>query len=124
MGVSEDAKDKKAPAVKELTAAGVDAALYRGSVKRPTFIDKDKSLSSAFDTEAAREAVKKQVNFKEQYLLLFAWSGSGQDKLEFDVNDTEVIFAFTPGRTRDLRRHAHLFVLPKGATWKVIEQKP
>jgi hypothetical protein len=47
-------------------------------------------------------------------VLVFAWRGSGQDKLEVDVMESypeQLRFVYTPGRTRDLRPHVAVFVV-------------
>ena len=53
---------------------------------------------------------------------MFAWSGSGQDMVAVkgDTKDgkTALTVSFTPGRTRDLRPHVKLFVVPKDAEIK------
>jgi len=66
--------------------------------------------------EAAKIAA--EVDFSKDYLLVFAWKGSGKDKLDFDVKaekaEMHVTFKYFPGATADLRQHRHLFVVQKG----------
>jgi len=52
---------------------------------------------------------------------LFAWGGSGGDKLAHKMSDDGkmVNFTFTPGLTRDFRPHVRLFAIPKDAAFKV-----
>jgi len=62
------------------------------------------------------------VDFNRQHVLLFAWSGSGRDKLTYEVLESvpeQVAFTYQPGRTRDLRRHAYAFALRNDVTWKM-----
>ena len=57
-----------------------------------------------------------------QVLLLFAWRGSGQDRLEYQLQPSpagEIVFFFSPGRTRDLREHHKVFVLRADVAWSV-----
>lgn len=69
------------------------------------------------------EAIEKQVDFTKEHLLLFKWSGSGRDKLEFSVEEGKdgpvVVFKLTPGLTRDLRQHSRLFAVSKSAAFRV-----
>lgn len=84
-------------------------------------------LASAEDakkyfTGDALTALNKAVNWDKQVVLVFAWRGSGQDKLEArteqdDQGKTSVVFAYTPGRTRDLRPHTYVYGVRKGVTW-------
>lgn len=57
------------------------------------------------------------VDFKKQKLVLLKWAGSGQDRLETKLvqngKKTTLEIQRFPGRTRDLRTHTHVFVLPK-----------
>jgi len=63
-----------------------------------------------------------RVDLEKQVVLIFAWSGSGQDRLEYTVAESDpeqITFQITPGRTRDLRQHQHLYLLRKNVTWSV-----
>jgi hypothetical protein len=68
-------------------------------------------LTKAYGKDVA-DAVAKEVNFKKEYVVVHAWSGSGGDKLEMKVEGKKVTFHRTLGRTRDLRRHLKVFALP------------
>lgn len=89
----------------------------------PTVIANDEQLTKAIKDEAAAAEAKKAVDFKTEKVLYFAWAGSGQDKLTFTTAEgkqgPEVTFTYTPGRTRDIRKHAKLFAVPKDATFKI-----
>ena len=59
--------------------------------------------------------------------MFFAWAGSGRDKIDFKVEKgkkgPEVVFTYERGLTKDLRRHYHLYAVPKDATWRVVDKK-
>ena len=62
------------------------------------------------------------VDFSQQCLLVFAWRGSGQDKLDYSVAESfpeQVAFAYQPGRTRDLRPHVKVFAVRANVNWSV-----
>jgi hypothetical protein len=62
----------------------------------------------------------KQVDFNSQIVLLFAWQGSGQDKLDYTIAESfpeQIKFTFTPGRTKDLRQHIQIYALRNNVTW-------
>lgn len=114
-----DPKDLKAPKAREITVKGLPTS-RDGQVAKPTKITDDAELKKAIPDDDARKEIAKQVNLKKEYLLLFQWSGSGQDKLTFETaKDGEVAFTHQRGLTRDFRMHARLFALPKGAKYKV-----
>jgi hypothetical protein len=73
--------------------------------------------SALFADEAGRGLIKKQVNFDKEKLVVFVWSGSGQDKLEGELvrRRGTARFTYTVGRTDDLRHHACVFAVPKDA---------
>jgi hypothetical protein len=109
-------------AVKEIDVKTLKVPMARdGDVMKPMKVTSVEELAKAIPDEAAQTAIKKEVDFATQQLLLFAWGGSGQDKLSFATREgkNEVVFVYTRGFTRDLRPHVHLFVLPKDATFKV-----
>ncbi|HIM31025.1 MAG TPA: hypothetical protein EYG57_15940 [Planctomycetes bacterium] len=63
-----------------------------------------------------------KLDWQKQQVLIFAWRGSGQDRLEFDVLESfpeQIVFRYLPGRTRDLRPHLHLFVLRSNVKWRL-----
>ena len=58
--------------------------------------------------------LKREVNFKNQKVVLFAWRGSGQDRIEYVIPEAfpeQIRFTYKRGRTRDLRRHFRVFVV-------------
>lgn len=91
---------------------------------KPIVVDSDAELSELFGKSAAAK-IGKQVDLRRQFLVFFQWAGSGQDRLthEEETKDEKsiVVFSFRPGRTRDLRPHAHLFAIHKGSEWQVAE---
>jgi len=111
-------KDKKVEA-REIKVKGLPTA--RGAFKEPTKITSKEELEKAVTDKTAREEILKQVDLKKEFLVLFQWSGSGQDKLEMSVDKGTATFTRTPGRTRDLRGHAKLFALPMKTEFKIAK---
>lgn len=65
-----------------------------------------------------------KVDFENQYLLLFAWKGSGRDEIDFDVAESfpeQIQFGYRRGMTKDYRPHLRLFALRKGVTYSVAK---
>jgi hypothetical protein len=112
--------EKKEGLVKELPIKVESPA--RKAVE-PLLITSAEELAKTIKDEATRKKVAEAVDFSKQKLVLFSWSGSGQDKLTFEEKKGDkgliVDFTLTRGRTRDLRTHTHLFLLPKEATLHV-----
>ena len=91
--------------------------------RHPTVIADAKELAKAVADEEAQKRIQGKVDFQRQQLLLFAWSGSGLDKLTPEARKEELVFKYIPGLTRDLRQHVRLFAIPKRAKWKVVQEE-
>jgi hypothetical protein len=109
-------------AIKEVQGLAPNAAAFAASGSaKPITIKTEKEVATYFsEADAARFA--KEVDFKNQIVVVFAWSGSGQDKIEYTIAESfpeQVRFTYTPGRTRDLRPHVGVYVLRSNVTWSV-----
>lgn len=107
------------PALIPMTAIAVQAQAYQAaSVNRPLLIRSVQEASAYFsDPDLAR--LSREVDFSRQQVLLFAWRGSGQDKLEAVLEASAATFIYSPGRTRDLREHHAVFVLRSDLSWNL-----
>ncbi|MFM2093300.1 MAG: hypothetical protein RIS70_424 [Planctomycetota bacterium] len=95
---------------------------------KPIVLKSEKEAAEVFSDEAVAKLLK-NVDFSKQVALVFAWSGSGQDRLDYSVarvapNDPvarpeHVVFSLEPGRTRDLRPHTQVFVLRSDSRWSM-----
>ena len=108
------------PVVKEIPTQDLKVKPPKGGkATEPTVITSADELMKCPVCGDEAEAIKKHVDFEKEKLMVFAWSGSGQDKValagETKDGKTTVTPTFTPGRTRDLRPHVKLFVVPKDA---------
>jgi hypothetical protein len=116
--------DPKLPPVQELTDwKPVSAAFQEGHFawQKPVLIDSAEVAAKHFAAADLPE-VKKKVDFKHQVLLVFAWSGSGQDKLTVIVAESypeQVSFSYERGRTKDICSHLKLYVLRSNVRWSV-----
>jgi hypothetical protein len=75
--------------------------------------------AAAFLSPEDLALLSREVDFSRQLLLLFAWRGSGQDRLEATLDAGAARFTYSPGRTRDLREHHQVFVLGADLPWSV-----
>ena len=72
------------------------------------------------------EKLLAKVDLKKQFILVFAWRGSGQDQLRFDVLESfpeQIQFKLIRGRTKDLRPHVYIFALRQGVIWRTDDPK-
>lgn len=118
------ADDKKANApIREIAAGEKDKIDTKaGKATEPTKVTTAEELEKRIPDEDTRKRLAKEVDFKTHTLLVFAWQGSGQDKLEYAVQESapeKVAFTVTRGLTKDLRSHTHLYVLRNDVKWAV-----
>ena len=109
-----------APAIKELTSlTPTEAALKASSATKPLVLKSERDATDYFSKEDLAKLTK-QVDFTTQIVLVFAWQGSGQDKLDYSVAESypeQIRFTYTPGRTRDLRPHTGIYAVRANVTW-------
>lgn len=114
------AEEKKvAVEVKAIDVSELKQGRGLGKVTNPTGVTSREDLEKAISNDSVRERVLKEVNFEKQQLVLFHWSGSGQDKVTPVTRDGKVVFEVKRGLTKDLRNHALLFALAKETKWSV-----
>lgn len=89
--------------------------------QKPIVLKSSKDGAKYFEKEALAK-ISKAVEFEKQIVLVFAWKGSGQDRLTFaqsEAHPKQIKFSYKPGRTRDLRPHVKIFVLQSDLKWSV-----
>jgi hypothetical protein len=109
--------------LREIDAKGLNVKPAKGGgVKKPMVFASADELDKAVPNA---DAIKKAVDFGKDKLLIFAWGGSGGDKISPKVSDDGklVTFSYTPGLTRDFRQHVRVFAIPKTAEFKVDPSK-
>lgn len=97
-----------------------------GGWSKPAVLKSAEDAAKYFDKDALA-ALNKSVDFKKQIVLIFAWKGSGGDKLDYTVAESfpeQITFSRTPGLTRDLREHVHVFALRSNVKWSVKGAPP
>jgi hypothetical protein len=106
--------------IKELKDLTPKDTVFAASGSSKPLVFKAQKDAADYFSEAELAKLAKQVDFTSQIVLLFAWQGSGQDKLDFSVAESypeQIRFTYTPGRTRDLRQHIRIYVLRSNVIW-------
>jgi hypothetical protein len=109
-----DEKKKPEPVVAIERDAKDDFGKLGGKVAEPTVVTTEKELETAIPDETTRNRIAKLIDFKTQTLLIFAWKGSGKDKLGVLVQESEpptLAFSYERGLTKDLRSHVYLYAI-------------
>lgn len=84
----------------KVTAFALDGA------RRPLLLQSSAEAAAYFGANNLA-ALKDKADFSKQKVLIFAWRGSGQDRIAYEVLESlpeQIRFSYQPGRTRDLRR--------------------
>ena len=93
---------------------------FKDSTSTKPIVLKSEDDAAKYFGKDALETLGKDVDFKKQFVLVFAWQGSGGDKLSFAVAESfpeQIFFSLQPGLTRDLRTHTHVYALRSNVKW-------
>ena len=108
--------------ITELKDLSAEEAVFKGaSWTKPVVLKSLKNGAKYFGKEALAK-ISKAVDFEKQSVLLFAWKGSGQDRLQYVVKESfpeQIVFSHKHGRTKDLRSHVKVYVLRSDVKWAV-----
>ena len=104
-----------APKVRPIDTAKLKLAPQRqGKATEPAVLASADDLAKSPVVGKAADELAEVVDFDKEKLVVFAWAGSGQDKVTTEgVKDETASFTYTRGLTRDLRQHVQLFAVPK-----------
>lgn len=111
-------KDDGSP-VERIDIKGTAGLVKAGSVKNPAVIKSADEVAKVIPDEDVQKAILKKVDFKKRVVLVFRWAGSGRDQLSASAAGGKVVIQYRPGLTRDLRQHAAVFAVDRGAKWEV-----
>ncbi len=112
------AQDKIMPIMPIEKANLTDAATKAAKLKAPIEIIDAKTAEKYLEGETLKAV--KAVDFKKVKVLVFYWSGSGGDRLSYDILESfpeQIHFKMQRGMTKDLRRHSKVFILRKNVTY-------
>ena len=106
----------------EIKKISVEKAAYdkKRAADKPIVIKDEKTAKKYFGEKALKKIADK-VDFEKQHVLVFAWSGSGQDKLTYMVAESypeQISFKLTRGRTKDLRQHVRVFAIRSNVKYR------
>ena len=116
------AKDEKKEIVREIELKDAKLEAKKGAKPgEPSKVTSKDELAKAVEDKDTMDAIAKAVDFDKEYVLIFAWSGSGGDKLSAAGEKDAAVFTLARGRTKDLRMHAHVFAVAKDAKWSMAK---
>lgn len=104
--------------VREIPTFYLRPEIYNSVVEHPAvisngyaFVDSVQLADKYFDH------LPPEVNFDAEQVVIFAWNGSGQDKIEYEKIDDVYHFVYKRGQTRDLKQHLKIVSVPKKNEW-------
>jgi len=102
--------------------AAPERSVFKNSTWNKPIIIKSKTDAVKHFSKDALNTLETAVDFKKQFVLVFAWRGSGRDRLSYSVAESypeQVFFSLRRGRTRDLRSHTNVYALRSNVRWRV-----
>lgn len=93
-------------AVAEIDGIAADPSVFDAAGRGKPLEIKTSEEATKYFKEEALEKLTGKVDFGKQFVLVFAWKGSGQDELVSTVAESDpekAFFELQPGRTRDDR---------------------
>jgi hypothetical protein len=107
--------------IAELKVAPEKSVFKNSAWNKPIVIKSQNDAAKHFGKDAL-DTISKNVDFKKQIVLVFAWQGSGGDKLSYVILESfpeQIPFSLKPGATDDIRSHSRVFVLRSNVKWSV-----
>ena len=114
------AVDAKLPPIKEVKGPKPIRTIYKVSKAKKPLVIKNADVARKYFTGIGLKSLLKSVDFRHQHVLVFAWRGSGKDRISYAVAESfpeQVHFKYQRGRTRDLRPHLRIFVVRSNVKW-------
>ena len=107
-------------------SAKPNESIFKDSAwNRPLVIKPREDAAKHFGKDAI-EVLMKKVDFEKQIVLVFAWEGSGGDRLKYVVAESfpeQIFFSMQQGMTFDLRQHALVYALRSNVRWSTGKDK-
>jgi Membrane-bound lysozyme-inhibitor of c-type lysozyme len=110
--------------IAELDLLPEQGRLQASAWNKPIVITSMQEAGGLFKN-AASGVLGSQVDFEKQFLLVFAWQGSGGDRLSYTVAESfpeQIFFSMKRGLTRDLRPHVHVYALRSNVRWSIQDE--
>ena len=108
--------------ITELKDLSAEEAVFKVASRTKPVVLKSLKNGAKYFGKGELAKISKAVDFEKQSVLLFAWKGSGQDRLQYVVKESfpeQIVFSHKLGRTRDLRSHVKVYVLRSDVKWAV-----
>ena len=109
------------PPIQDITDIKANEQIWKVAKRGVPLTLRSKSEAARYFAEPQLKLLLKKVDFQKQTLLVFAWRGSGQDKMTYTIAESfpeQITFKILPGRTRDLRSHLKIYALRKNVKIK------
>ena len=109
------------PPIQDITDIKANEEIWKVAKRGVPLTFRSKSEAARYFSEPQLKLLLKKVDFQKQTLLVFAWRGSGQDKMTYTIAESfpeQITFKILPGRTRDLRPHLKIYAIRKNVKIK------
>ena len=124
MGASAERIPNAAKSITEIFLLPKTSVFENSAWNQPIVIKSIEDAKKSLGSDALK-TLAKSVDFQKQFVLVFAWQGSGGDELTYKILKSfpeQIVFSRKAGLTRDLRSHARVFALRSGVRWSVQDK--
>lgn len=124
------AQDKDKPPARRIPTKGlkVNFPEQAAGPMEPVIVASADDLAKSPVLKDAADALKKEIDFTKEKLLIFAWKGAQKEYVEPTATTTEgkkttVVFTYTPGATQGTRNRIFLYAVLRDTEVKVERDK-
>jgi len=113
--------------VQEIKDLSPKEVVFRDASRTKPVVITSRKLAAKYFGKQDLTKLLKSADFKKQVVFVFAWRGSGQDKMTYATTKSlpiQIEFTIHPGRTRDLRPHVQVYLLKNELEWKGKPVRP
>ena len=110
------------PAIEEIEGIALEAGIFDAVDDNHLLLLSSSADAQKHFSKENFEKLSEAVNFETQRVLVFAWRGSGGDRISYFVAESwpeQISFQFTRGMTRDLATHQKIFALRSNVSCEV-----
>ena len=85
LGTADDKTDPKAQPARELIVKDLKLGKVKAKLDEPAKVTNAEELAKLVADKDEAAKIAEEIDFAKEYLIVFAWKGSGQDKLEHAI---------------------------------------
>src|SRR5262249_22755080 len=96
----------------------------RSDFGEPIRVKTKEQLAAVLSNKQTEAAIRQEVKFGKEHLLIFCWAGGGGDQLEAKGKDGEVVFEYVQAERKEseIVLHSRMFAVPARAKVRLVKK--